>query len=320
MSEENSMKLKVLKQASLPDQLTAELEKQYDIYEYHTLTEADFSALANQFTIMITNGEATVTRQLIASLPSLELIAVFGVGYDGVDVRAAADHHVAVSHTPGVLTDDVADLAIGLMLATSRQIVAAQKFIEAGRWQQGGFPWTHKVSGARVGIIGMGRIGQAIARRCEGFAMQIAYTDRQAISGLSYTWVGDISTLASQSDFLMVCTPGSAENQALIDAQVLNALGEKGILINISRGSVVDEVALVQALEQGIIAGAGLDVFSHEPNVPEGLLQRNNVVVTPHMASATWSTRAAMSQLVLDNVASWATRKTLVTPVPPLKS
>lgn len=309
------MKLNVLKQASLPDALTAELARRYHLVELTALTDADFRALAGTFTVLITNGEATVTRELIASLPALEVIAVFGVGYDGVDVQAAAEHQVRVSHTPGVLTDDVADLALGLMLATSRQIVAAHKFIEAGEWAAGGFPWTQKVSGSRVGIVGMGRIGQAIARRCEGFAMQIAYHDRKRLPALNYAWREDLLTLAAESDFLVICTPGTAANQGLINQPVLAALGEKGILINMSRGSVIDEPALVAALESGIIAGAGLDVFSHEPAVPAGLLQRSNVVVTPHMASATWSTRAAMAQLVLDNVACWAEKKALVTPV-----
>ncbi|EOW2273000.1 2-hydroxyacid dehydrogenase [Klebsiella variicola] len=309
------MKLNVLKQASLPDALTAELARRYHLVELTALIDADFRALAGTFTVLITNGEATVTRELIASLPALEVIAVFGVGYDGVDVQAAAEHQVRVSHTPGVLTDDVADLALGLMLATSRQIVAAHKFIEAGEWAAGGFPWTQKVSGSRVGIVGMGRIGQAIARRCEGFAMQIAYHDRKRLPALNYAWREDLLTLAAESDFLVICTPGTAANQGLINQPVLAALGEKGILINISRGSVIDEPALVAALESGIIAGAGLDVFSHEPAVPAGLLQRSNVVVTPHMASATWSTRAAMAQLVLDNVACWAEKKALVTPV-----
>ncbi|PLE61835.1 hydroxyacid dehydrogenase [Klebsiella variicola] len=309
------MKLNVLKQASLPDALTAELARRYHLVELTALTDADFRALAGTFTMLITNGEATVTRELIASLPALELIAVFGVGYDGVDVQAAAEHQVRVSHTPGVLTDDVADLALGLMLATSWQIVAAHKFIEAGEWAAGGFPWTQKVSGSRVGIVGMGRIGQAIARRCEGFAMQIAYHDRKRLPALNYAWREDLLTLAAESDFLVICTPGTAANQGLINQPVLAALGEKGILINISRGSVIDEPALVAALESGIIAGAGLDVFSHEPAVPAGLLQRSNVVVTPHMASATWSTRAAMAQLVLDNVACWAEKKALLTPV-----
>ena len=309
------MKLNVLKQASLPDALTAELARRYHLVELTALTDADFRALAGTFTVLITNGEATVTRELIASLPALELIAVFGVGYDGVDVQAAAEHQVRVSHTPGVLTDDVADLALGLMLATSRQIVAAHKFIEAGEWAAGGFPWTQKVSGSRVGIVGMGRIGQAIARRCEGFAMQIAYHDRKRLPALNYAWREDLLTLAAESDFLVICTPGTAANQGLINQPVLAALGEKGILINISRGSVIDEPALVAALESGIIAGAGLDVFSHEPAVPAGLLQRSNVVVTPHMASATWSTRAAMAQLVLETVARRADKTPLLTPV-----
>lgn len=309
------MKLNVLKQASLPDALTAELARRYHLVELTALTDADFRALAGTFTVLITNGEATVTRELIASLPALELIAVFGVGYDGVDVQAAAEHQVRVSHTPGVLTDDVADLALGLMLATSRQIVAAHSPASINLWAAGGFPWTQKVSGSRVGIVGMGRIGQAIARRCEGFAMQIAYHDRKRLPALNYAWREDLLTLAAESDFLVICTPGTAANQGLINQPVLAALGEKGILINISRGSVIDEPALVAALESGIIAGAGLDVFSHEPAVPAGLLQRSNVVVTPHMASATWSTRAAMAQLVLDNVACWAEKKALVTPV-----
>ena len=223
------MKLNVLKQASLPDALTAELARRYHLVELTALTDADFRALAGTFTVLITNGEASVTRELIASLPALELIAVFGVGYDGVDVQAAAEHQVRVSHTPGVLTDDVADLALGLMLATSRQIVAAHKFIEAGEWAAGGFPWTQKVSGSRVGIVGMGRIGQAIARRCEGFAMQIAYHDRKRLPALNYAWREDLLTLAAESDFLVICTPGTAANQGLINQPVLAALGEKGM-------------------------------------------------------------------------------------------
>lgn len=309
-------KLKVLKQAYLPSQLTEKLKEIYDIYEYNELTSEAFSTLAKEFSIMIANGESTVTHELIKSLPSLELIAVFGVGYDGVDIHAAAEHHVAVSHTPGVLTDDVADLAMGLMLSTSRKIVAAQKFIEAGHWQAGNFPWTRKVSGSRIGIVGMGRIGRAIAQRCEGFSMQITYSDHKVIPDVNYPWVKDIADLASQSDFLMICTPGNSENKALIDEKILKALGSDGILINISRGSVIDESALVNALQQGIIAGAGLDVFSDEPNVPESLLHCDNVVVTPHMASATWSTRMAMSRLVLDNIAKWVESKALVTPIP----
>ncbi|NIY48784.1 2-hydroxyacid dehydrogenase [Cedecea colo] len=310
------MKQKVLKQAGLPDALTAELREHYDLYELAALSAAELASIAEGITVVITNGEAVVTRDFITSLPSLKLIAVFGVGYDGVDVAAARDRGVAVTHTPGVLTDDVADLAIGLMLATSRKIVAAQKFIEQGDWQRGGFQWTRKVSGARLGIIGMGRIGQAIAHRASAFNMQIAYTGRNIRGDLPWQHVADLRELAQQSDFLMICAPGGAGTKALVNGPVLDALGPQGMLINISRGSVVDEEALLAALENNAIAGAGLDVFADEPNVPARLQGRDNVIITPHMASATWETRREMSRLVLENVHAWFAGKPLVTPVP----
>lgn len=309
------MKQKVLLQASLPAPLIAELQQRYQLIDHASLTAADFAAMAADFQVLLTNGEATVTGELIASLPALELIAVFGVGYDGVDVAAAAEHQVAVTHTPGVLTDDVADLAIGLMLATSRQIVAAQQFIQQGKWQQGGYPWTRKVSGSRLGIVGLGRIGLAVAKRAQGFDMSIAYCNRAPLD-VPWQYQPDLLTLAQQSDFLLVCTPGDAANRHLINRAVLDALGSEGTLINISRGSVVDQQALIAALDAGTLGGAGLDVFEHEPSVPEGLQHRANVVITPHMASATWSTRQAMSQLVLDNVSAFFAGKSLVTPIP----
>ncbi|WP_110877467.1 2-hydroxyacid dehydrogenase [Franconibacter helveticus] len=310
------MKQKVLKQAYLPDALTAELSEHYDLRELAQMSAADLAAIAHEITVVITNGEAVVTREFIASLPALKLIAVFGVGYDGVDVAAARDHGVQVTHTPGVLTDDVADLAMGLMLAVSRKIVAAHKFIEQGGWRQGGFQWTRKVSGARLGIFGMGRIGQAIARRAQAFDMDISYTDRNHHSTLPYRYVTDLRELAAQSDFLMVCAPGGSQTRGLINHEVLEALGPQGMLINISRGSVVDEAALANALANNLIAGAGLDVFEDEPHVPAALQQRDNVVITPHMASATWETRREMSRLVLENVHAWFAGEPLVTPVP----
>ncbi|MEG3130947.1 2-hydroxyacid dehydrogenase [Pantoea cypripedii] len=310
------MKQKVLKQAGLPDALTQELSERYDLYELAHMTATDFAAIASEVTAVVTNGEAVVTREFMQSLPGLKLIAVFGVGYDGVDVSAARDFGVAVTHTPGVLTDDVADLAIGLMLATSRQIVAAQRFIEQGNWSSGGFPWTRKVSGKRLGIIGMGRIGQAIARRASAFDMEIAYSNRTELKGVPWRYIADLQSLAQDSDFLMVCVPGGAETKALVNQAVLAALGSEGILINISRGSVIDEAALINAIDNKVIAGAGLDVFVDEPNVPVALQQRDNVVITPHMASATWETRREMSQLVMANVNAWFAGEPLVTPVP----
>ncbi|EOI3552915.1 2-hydroxyacid dehydrogenase [Cronobacter turicensis] len=310
------MKPIVLKHAYLPDALTVELRERYDLREFSQMSDADVEAIAGDITALVTNGEAVVTRAFIAQLPALSLIAVFGVGYDGVDVAAARERGIAVTHTPGVLTDDVADLAIGLMLATSRRIVAAQKFIEQGGWQQGGFTWTRKVSGARLGIFGMGRIGQAIARRAQAFDMAISYTGRQPHSALPYRFVPDLQQLAQESDFLMLCAPGGDATRGVVNAAVLEALGPQGILINIARGSVVDEAALIAALERGAIAGAGLDVFTDEPNVPAALQQRDNVVITPHMASATWETRREMSRLVLENVNAWCAGEPLITPVP----
>ncbi|ELQ6022647.1 2-hydroxyacid dehydrogenase [Cronobacter turicensis] len=310
------MKPIVLKHAYLPDALTVELRERYDLREFSQMSDADVEAIAGDITALVTNGEAVVTRAFITRLPALSLIAVFGVGYDGVDVAAARERGIAVTHTPGVLTDDVADLAIGLMLATSRRIVAAQKFIEQGGWQQGGFTWTRKVSGARLGIFGMGRIGQAIARRAQAFDMAISYTGRQPHSALPYRFVPDLQQLAQESDFLMLCAPGGDATRGVVNAAVLEALGPQGILINIARGSVVDEAALIAALESGAIAGAGLDVFTDEPNVPAALQQRDNVVITPHMASATWETRREMSRLVLENVNAWCAGEPLITPVP----
>lgn len=310
------MKMKVLKQASLPAPLMASLESRYEVVEYNALTKSDFTGLAAEFQVLLTNGEAVVTRELIASLPSLALIAVFGVGYDGVDVQAAKEHQVAVTHTPDVLTEDVADLAIGLMLATSRQIPDAQAFIQQGKWPQGSYPWTRKVSGASLGIVGMGRIGLAAAKRAQAFDMTIAYCNRSPVREVAYRYQPDVVVLAKESDFLLVCAPGTATNRHLITREVMEALGSEGILINVGRGSVVDEQALIAALDAGTLGGAGLDVFSEEPQVPEALFHRNNVVLTPHMASATWSTRRAMSQLVVDNVEAFFTGRPLVTPVP----
>ncbi|MEC5344119.1 2-hydroxyacid dehydrogenase [Brenneria populi] len=310
------MKHKILKQASLPAQLDEELNALYDVYEYAALTPSGFSQLAEEFRVVITNGEAVVTREFINTLPNLALIAVFGVGYDGVDVAAAKARGIAVTHTPGVLTDDVADLALGLLLATSRQIVDAQTFIQQGGWKRQSYMWTRKVSGSTLGIIGLGRIGRAVAQRALGFNLTIAYTDRQAAHDVDFAFYPTVEALAAASDYLVVCTPGGSDTQCLVNGDVLRALGADGMLINISRGSVVDEQALIEALEQGTIAGAGLDVFAHEPNVPAGLLGKPNVVVTPHMASATWSTRGEMSRLVMENVNAWFAGQALVTPIP----
>lgn len=306
----------LLQHASLPEILTDRLGRSYQLVDYSALSEQELADRAGEFRILLTNGEDVVDRALIESLPALECIADFGVGYDGIDIQAAADHGVAVSNTPGVLTEDVADLAIGLMIATARQIPAANRFVSDGRWNDGAFPWTKKVSGAPIGIVGFGRIGQAIAERAGAFGMPVGYTDRADLGVDGATFFPDILSLARASEFLIVCAPGGATTRRLIDTTVLDAVGPEGILVNISRGTNIDESALVDAVLHGHIGGVALDVFEDEPNVPTELLGRPNVVLTPHMGSATWSTRRKMADLVADNVDAWASSRSLVTPVP----
>jgi lactate dehydrogenase-like 2-hydroxyacid dehydrogenase len=247
-------------------------------------------------------GDSMVGADLIARLPALEVISVMGVGYDGVNLPAALARGIAVGHTPGVLNDDVADLALGLMLAVSRGLVSADAHVRAGRWPEAGRPLQRKMSGACLGIVGMGRIGRAIAQRALAFGMSVAYHARQRKDDLPWVFHADVVSLAEQSDFLVLIIPGGAGTHHLIDARVLAALGPKGYLINVARGSVVDEVALVDALEKGVIAGAGLDVFEREPTVPEALWRMEQVVLTPHIGSATHETRRAMAALACDNL------------------
>jgi lactate dehydrogenase-like 2-hydroxyacid dehydrogenase len=310
-------KAMVVKAAFLPPALAKRIDETCTLADWETLNDAERQTAADNARVLAVNGESVITAEFLARFPKLELIADFGVGYDGIDVAAAKARGIAVTNTPGVLTDDVADMAMGLLLATSRQIVEAQRFVERGDWANGGFSWTKKVSGGRLGIAGMGRIGQAIARRAAGFDMAISYTDRQQISGLPYAFAADLKTLATEVDFLVICVNGGDKTRALVDAEILTALGPEGILINIARGTVVDETALIAALDAGTIAGAGLDVFECEPDVPAALHGRPNVVVTPHMASATHATRKAMGDLVFENIAAHFSGQPLKTPVNP---
>jgi hydroxypyruvate reductase len=240
-----------------------------------------------------------------------------GVGYDGIDVAAAIERGIPVTHTPNVLNDEVADLAMGLMLSAARRIPLADRYVRAGRWaKEGPMPLARKVSGARLGIVGLGRIGQAIADRAQAFGMSIAYTARSARASLPYAFYPTAAALAAEVDFLIVITPGGAGTRHMINAEVLAALGSGGYLVNVARGSVVDEAALVDALQRGVIAGAGLDVFENEPHPLEALQALDNVVLTPHMASATVQTRQAMADLAADNLRAHFAGAPLLTPVP----
>ena len=282
----------------------------------HEADPAAFQAVAPRVRAICGGGESKVPASLIAALPALEIISVFGVGYDGYDVPAARARKVPVTNTPDVLTDEVADMGIALMLSVARRIPQADKYVRAGLWPSGPVPLARKVSGARLGIVGLGRIGQAIARRAEGFGMGVAYTTRTPRTDVTYRYYPSAVALASEVDFLMIITPGGAATKGLINGDVLKALGPNGYLINVARGSVVDQTALIQALEQGLIAGAALDVFEDEPNVPEALRLRDNVVLTPHIASATWQTRRAMADLAFGNLQAHFAGQPLLTPVP----
>jgi hydroxypyruvate reductase len=293
------------------------LQTLYTVHDRtHTEDPAAFAALAPRIVGVAGTGEALVPRSLSAQLPQAKVVSVFGVGYDGVDVDASIELGIPVTHTPDVLTDDVADLAMGLVLSVGRAIPQADQFVRAGRWPSGPIALARKVSGARMGIVGLGRIGKAIAQRAQAFGMSIAYTARSEKPDSGFTFFPSTVELAAHVDFLVAITPGGAGTRHLINAQVLQALGPRGFLINVARGSVVDETALIEALQQGTIAGAGLDVFADEPHVPEALCRLNNVVLTPHMASATTETRQAMADLAFANMQAGISGQPLRTPVP----
>jgi len=276
----------------------------------------DPAALSKVTALVGMARDAKVDRNLLTMLPHVKLIAICGVGYDGIDVEAAKEKNIVVTHTPGVLTNDVADLAFGLLLSLGRRIPQADRFLRNGDWVSDAFPMTHQVSGARIGIVGLGRIGRAIAKRAEGFEMHISYVGREPKSDVPYVFYSSVEALAAKVDYLVIAVPGGESTKNLINAAVFQALGSKGYLINIARGSVVDQPALIQALKDKTIAGAGLDVFWDEPKVDPELRRLYNVVITPHIASATEETRRAMVELTLANLHAFYQNQPVLTPVP----
>ena len=299
-----TMKPAILLVSRLPESLVGRLRARFDCHLLAELDDAALTALAPRLRGMVATGESVVARELIVRLPALEVISVLGVGYDGIDMAAARERKVVVAHTPGLSTDDIADFAMALLLAAARQVVGADRFVRSGGWTTGRFPMTRRVSGARLGIVGLGRIGRAVATRAQAFGMDIAYTGRSPKADVPYRWCADARTLAARVDFLVVCASGGAATRGLIDGDVLAALGPSGVLVNVARGSIVDEDALVAALRERTILAAGLDVFCHEPHVSEGLRALDNVVLTPHMASTTDATVQAMADLAFDNLAA----------------
>jgi lactate dehydrogenase-like 2-hydroxyacid dehydrogenase len=254
---------------------------------------------------------------LFAAFPKLQIIASFGVGYDHIDANAAARRGIVVTNTPDVLTEEVADTALGLLLATVRELPQAERYLRAGKWPSGNFPLSRATLRNRtVGMVGLGRIGIAIARRLEAFGVPVVYHTRRRRSDLGYRHYPRLIDMAGDVDTLMVIVPGGAATKNMIDAAVLAALGANGIVINVARGSVIDEPALIAALREGKILAAGLDVFAAEPDVPVELLAMENVVLLPHVGSASDYTRAKMDQLLVDNIRAWATGQPPPTPVP----
>ena len=307
----------VLAAARLAPMYVEQLQSRYTLLDrLHETDAAAFAAVAPRIQAVAAQGETQVTDALMAQLPALKLISVMGVGYDRIDVAAAKRRGVMVTHTPDVLNDEVADTAIGLMLCAARQFPAADRFVRAGEWLKGPMPLQRKMSGARLGVVGMGRIGKAIAQRAQAFGMSIAYTARSAKADLPYRFVDSPRGLAAESDFLVIITPGGAGTRKLIDAEVLKALGPKGILVNVARGSVVDEAALIEALKNGVIGGAALDVFEDEPRVPQALIDLPQVVLAPHIGSATRETRQAMCDLAVNNLEAFYAGRPLLSPVP----
>lgn len=263
---------------------------------------------------IVVPGGYTMKEELIASLPKLEIISVFGVGYDGVPLAPCRARGIHVTNTPDVLTDDVADIASALVLMTSRSLGKAERFTRAGTWPGNVFPLAHALRGKTAGILGLGRIGKAIAQRLAAHGMKVAYHGRQP-QDMPFQYCGSLIELAQASDFLIAACPGGPNTKHLINAEVLTALGTKGTVINISRGSVIDEAALIHALRNNVIRGAGLDVFENEPHVPAELLACENTVLLPHIGSATHETRRAMAQLVVDNLAAHFSGQPLLTAV-----
>jgi len=243
-----------------------------------------------------------INDKIISSLPNLEIIATYSVGYDHIDVNSAQKHDVAVTNTPDVLCAETADTGMTLLLATAKRAVEGDVYIRVGKWLNGDMPLGVSLTNKKIGIVGLGGIGSKVAKRCAAFDMQVSYYGPRKKPEYDYPYYDDIQAIARDNDFLILCCPGGEATHNLIDANVLDALGPEGILINIARGSVVDEPALIEAVENKVIKAAGLDVFANEPRVPEALISMDNVVLLPHIGSATLETRTAMGQLVIDNI------------------
>ena len=272
---------------------------------------------ANVRAAAVTGAPDVMRADMIARFPKLEIISSFGVGYDNVDFKYAADNKIVVCNTPEVLNEEVADTALGLLLCTVREFPQAANFLRAGKWLQRQYPLTKATLRDRsVGVVGLGRIGRAIARRLEGFGVPVSYHSRNPQPGVAYRYYPKLVDMARDVDTLILITPGGPSTRHMVNTEVLQALGPRGIVINMSRGTVVDDAALIKALKEKTIYSAGLDVFVNEPEVPKEYLEMDNIVLFPHLGSATVFTRQKMEQLVVDNLLAWAAGRPLLSPIP----
>ena len=299
------------------DRLTAE----FTVHQIQSIPDLDafFIERGPDIVAVATDGHLGLKTEIMERLPNLKIVSSYGVGYDAIDANSAASRGIVVTHTPDVLNDEVADTAIMLWLAVSRRLVVNDAYVRSGRWESdGNAPLTRSVQNRTVGILGLGRIGQTIAERSKMFSAEVHYHSRSA-KDVPYAYCADLVEMARKSDVMICITPGGPETRHLVNREVLDALGPEGTLINVSRGSVVDEAALVEALQDGRLGAAGLDVFEDEPRVPAALLDMDNVVLQPHVGSATVETRQAMGDLTCDNLSQYLNDGTTLTPVPECK-
>jgi lactate dehydrogenase-like 2-hydroxyacid dehydrogenase len=314
------MSADILITAPLPAFLYDPLKAGYRCHDYDQASEkaAMLAAEGGAIRGLVQGGGTVTPTTLLDALPKLEIISVFGVGYDGVPTAYCRQRGIKVTNTPDVLTDDVADVALALILMTGRGFVRLNRFVHAGEWLKHSPGLTTKLGGRKVGILGLGRIGKAIAERVSAMGMKVAYTGRKP-QNVRYEYIAELKALAAAVDFLVVACPGGDATRNIVNAEVLAALGRKGTLVNIARGSIVDEPALVAALQAGTIKAAGLDVFAEEPRIPPALMTMDNVVLLPHVGSATRETRQAMGDLCKANLDAWFGNRKVLTLIPELQ-
>lgn len=311
------MKPEILQICPMQPSVEAAFAAAYEVHRYFDTPDRAglLAARGPEIQAVATDGHYGLPPEVMAALPALAMVASYGVGYDAIDIAACKARGIRVSNTPDVLNDAVAEMAVGLMHALVRRLPQADAFVREGRWLEGTFGLTGELTGAHVGILGLGRIGKEIARRLVASKMRVSYHGRHEQPYEPYVHYPDLVAMARDVDWLVAIAPGSAETRGIVSREVLEALGPQGAFVNVGRGSLVDEPAMVELLVSGRLGGAALDVFADEPRVPEALLGLGNVVLSPHQGSATEKTRAAMGRLVVRNLAAFYAGEPLLTPV-----